>query len=104
MPPEKESSYPDPGMFGPLPASGFFLRHIRNLEMSNVEIATETPDGRPAFWLNDVQGADFFRVRVPREASGVGSAFDLHNVQDFRVFGSQFVPDSSGKQIDSRKI
>jgi polygalacturonase len=104
MPPEKEASYPDPGMFGPLPASGFFLRHIRNLEMSNVEIATETPDARPAFWLNDIQGADLFRVRVPREASGVGPAFDLHNVQDFRVFGSQFVPDSSGKQIDSRKI
>jgi polygalacturonase len=104
MPPEKEASYPDPGMFGPLPASGFFLRHIRNLEMSNVEIATETPDARAAFWLNDVQGADFFRVRVPRSASGVGPAFDLHHVQDFRVFGSQFVPDSSGKQIDSRKI
>ena len=26
-------------MFGTMPSSGFFLRHIRNLEMSHVEIA-----------------------------------------------------------------
>jgi hypothetical protein len=88
-------------MFGPLPATGFFLRHIRNLEMSNVEIATENPDARPAFWLRNVEGADFFRVRVPRKHA---PAFDLGNIKDFRVFGSQFVADFSGEQIDSRKI
>ena len=99
-PPEKETSYPDPPMFGPLPASGIFLRHIRNLEMSNVEIATESPDARAAFWLKGVEGADCFRVRVPRSSP----AFDLHDVKDFRVFGSQFVPDFAGERIDSRKI
>jgi len=100
-PPENETKYPDPGMFGPLPATGFFLRHIRNLEMSNVEIATENPDARPAFWLRNVEGADFFRVRVPRKHA---PAFDLGNIKDFRVFGSQFVADFSGEQVDSRKI
>lgn len=99
-PPEKADAYPDPGMFGALPASGFFFRHLRNLEVSNVEVATEAADARPAFWLKDVDGADFFRVRVPRSSA----AFDLHNVKDFRVFGSQFVADASGAQIDSRKI
>jgi hypothetical protein len=38
-------------MFGPMPASGFFLRHMRNVEMSHVEIANTTPDARPAFYL-----------------------------------------------------
>jgi polygalacturonase len=99
-PPENESKYPDPPMFGPLPASGIFLRHIRNLEMSNVEIATETPDARPAFWLKAVEGADFFRIRVPRSAP----AFDLHDVKDFRVFGSQFVADAAAEHIDNRKL
>jgi len=99
-PPEKADAYPDPGMFGAIPASGIFFRHVRNLEVSNVEIATETPDARPAFWLKDVDGADFFRVRVPRSTT----AFDLRSVKDFRVFGSQFVADSSGAEIDSRKI
>jgi len=98
-PPEKADAYPDPGMFGAIPASGIFFRHLRNLEVSNVEIATETADARPAFWLKEVEGADFFRVRVPRSAP----AFDLHTVKDFRVFGSQFVADASAEQIESRK-
>jgi polygalacturonase len=100
-PPENEAKYPDPPMFGPLPASGFFLRHIRNLEMSNVEIATETPDARPAFWLKGVEGADFFRIRVPRTPA---PAFDLHDVKDFRVFGSQFIADTAADHIETRKI
>ena len=39
MPTEQEDNYPDPGRFGVTPSTGFFLRHIRNLEMSHVEIA-----------------------------------------------------------------
>jgi hypothetical protein len=88
-------------MFGPLPATGFFLRHIRNLEMSNIEIATESPDARAGFWLKGIEGADFFRVRVPR---GSAPAFDLHDVKDFRIFGSQFIADTAAEHIDSRKI
>jgi hypothetical protein len=48
-------------MFGPMPASGFYLRHLRNVEMSHVEIANTTPDTRPAFYLTDVERADFLR-------------------------------------------
>jgi polygalacturonase len=100
-PPENEAKYPDPEMFGDIPACGFFLRHIRNLQMSNIEIATESPDARPALWLKHVEGADFFRVRVPRTGA---PAFDLREVKDFRVFGSQFVSDVSADHIESRKI
>jgi polygalacturonase len=100
-PPENETKYPDPEMFGDIPACGFFLRHIRNLEMSNVEIATETTDVRPAFWLKSVEGADFFRVRVPRSSASV---FDLHDVKDFRVIGSQFVADHRSDHIDAEKF
>ena len=101
QPPENEAKYPEPEMFGPLPARGFFFRNLRNLEVSNVEIATETPDARPAFWLKAVEGADFFRVRVPRSPAPV---FDLQNVKDFRVFGSQFVADHRSDHIDAQKL
>ena len=50
-PEERETAYPDPKMFGELPATGFFVRHARNIEMSNVEIAARTADARPALWL-----------------------------------------------------
>jgi polygalacturonase len=105
QPPENETKYPDPEMFGELPASGFFLRHIRNLEMSNVEVATDAADARPAFWLKDVEGADFFRVRTPRVKGGNSSpSFDLQNVQDFRLFGSQHIADFAGDQVESKKL
>jgi hypothetical protein len=68
--------------------------------MSNVEIAVEKPDQRPAFTLVDVDGADFFRVRVPRES--VSRAFRLSQVGSFRVFGSQFVRDQeSSHAVDN---
>jgi hypothetical protein len=51
VPPEGVDKYPDPGVFGPMPAHGFFLRHLRHLEMSHVEIAPMAMDGRPAFVL-----------------------------------------------------
>jgi polygalacturonase len=96
--PEMENGYPDPFVFGPIPAAGFFLRHIRNLEMSNIEIATANQDARPAFTLVDVAGADFFRIRAPRPS--LGPAFSLKGVSDFRVFGSQFISDQVFSKIE----
>ena len=88
-PPDLPGGYPEADMFGTLPASGFFLRHARNVEFSNIEIATAKPDARPAFWVEDVDGLDLFRVRVPSNAP----AYTLKNVRSFRSFGSQRVKD-----------
>jgi polygalacturonase len=99
-PPENEMKYPDPHMFGMLPATGLFARHIRDLEVSNVEIATVAADARPAFWLHDVDGADFFRVRVPQGAPG----FDLRDVKEFRCFGSRRLADVILDNVANRKI
>jgi len=89
-PAEDADKYPEPRMFGDLPASGFFLRHARNLEFSNVEIATEAPDARPAFWMDDVKGADFFRLKLP----GATPRFRLSNVMDFSVLASRGIKDT----------
>ena len=96
----KDNAYPEPTMFGDLPATGFYLRHVRNLEVSNVEIATEAVDARAAFCLQDVEGADFFRVRVPKGST----AFDLRAARSFRSFGSLTVPDTRLDVAENRKI
>jgi polygalacturonase len=101
QPPEFESKYPEPGMFGPMPAFGFFLRHVRNVEMSHVEIATTTPDARPAFYLADVQRADFFAVTAPRGAEG---AFALHDVKDLRIGWSRAASDATLASIDNKTL
>jgi len=97
QPPEQETSYPDPNMFGDLPANGFFIRHARNVEMSNVEIQTATADARPAFWMQDVVGADLFRLRLPS-----GARFALDGVSQFRSFGSRGMADVSFDDRQSR--
>lgn len=93
LPPEKENDYPEPSMFGTLPACGFFLRHLRNIEISNVEVAVDQPDERPVFWLHDVEGADFFRVKTPRMRTS--PAFFLKDVRDFRVSASRGLKDAA---------
>ncbi len=96
QPPENENSYPEPAMFGELPATGLFCRHVHNLQVGNVEIQTEKPDARPAFWLADVADAGFFRVRAPRGAQGT---FSLRDVSGFRVFASRGVADTTKDSI-----
>lgn len=100
LPPENENAYPEPSMFGELPATGIFARHVRNLSVSNFEVQTAAPDARAAFWLADIDGADFFRVRTPKGSP----VFNLHDVHDFRSFGSRGAPDTNLPSIDTKVI
>ncbi|MGD0681374.1 MAG: glycoside hydrolase family 28 protein [Terracidiphilus sp.] len=100
-PPENESNYPEPSMFGPMPASGFFMRHMRNVEMSHVEIANTTPDARPAFYLTEVERADLFAVTAPR---GTDGAFALHGVKDLRIGWSRAAADTTLVSMDNKML
>lgn len=91
MPAEDIKRYPDPRMFGNLPASGFFVRHAKNIEFSNIELAWSKPDARPAFWMQGIDGADIFRLKLPRGYGG--PAFSLRDVSDFSVSGSRGLKD-----------
>jgi polygalacturonase len=101
QPPELEAAYPEPRMFGPMPASGFFLRHVRNVEMSHVEIANATADARPAFYLADVERADFFAVTARRGADG---AFALHDVKNLRIGWSRAAADATLDRVDNKML
>jgi polygalacturonase len=101
QPPELEHGYPEPSMFGAMPSSGFFLRHVRNVEMSHVEIANATHDARPAFYLSDVARADFFAVTAPRGADG---AFSLHDVKDLRIGWSRAAADATLGSVGNKLL
>ena len=88
--PEIEDAYPELLRFGPTPCNGFFVRHLKNLEMSHVEVAPQAPDARPAFWLEDVQRADFFAITAPPQPN-----FSLHNVRDLRIAWSRAAKDTT---------
>jgi hypothetical protein len=98
--PELEADYPDPNRFGPMPAHGFFLRHVKGIVMRDIEIRAEQEDLRPAFILDDVQGADFSHIKLPPDSA---SSWSLKNVADFSLGQSRPFADT---YIDSvtRKI
>jgi polygalacturonase len=103
QPPENEKTYPEPTMFGSsMPDHGFFIRHARNIHMSNVEIVHTQEDERPAFVLEDVTGADFFRVRAQRNSAS--ATFDLKQVKDFRVAQSRTIPDTFLEAVEEKKL
>ncbi|WP_420236966.1 glycoside hydrolase family 28 protein [Telmatobacter bradus] len=80
MPPELETAYPEPSRFGPLPAHGFFVRHVHNIDFDHVEIAYDARDARYAFWLEDVDGASFYRIKIPSQtAAPVFSLIETKN-------------------------
>ncbi len=90
-PPELVATYPDPGRFGLLPAQGFFIRHARNLEFSHIEIACDSPDARPAFWMFDVEGVDIERLRATR--APLSSVVASRDVRGLRLRDSLGVAD-----------
>jgi parallel beta-helix repeat protein len=62
--PEKDEAYPTAGMFGDvLPASAFFVRHVKNITFENVRVVIENENVRPAFVLDDVQDIS---IRYPQ--------------------------------------
>jgi polygalacturonase len=97
--PGLEDRYPELLQFGPTPVHGFFVRHLKNLEMSHVEIAPQVADPRPAFWLEDVTRADFFAVTAP-----AGPNFSLRNVSDLRIGWSRAAKDTSLAKADLQEI
>jgi polygalacturonase len=91
-PPEEETEYPEPYRHGIMPAYGFFIRHVKGIEMTNVEVSFLKEDLRPAFVLEDVSGAEFNLVKA-KHAPGVPS-FRLTDVEDFSLFHSGELSDT----------
>lgn len=101
-PPEKENEYPEPTMFGEMPAYGFFIRHVKGLEMNDVAVSYMKDDARAPFWLSDVKGADFFRIKAQR-VSGAPS-FVLRDVEDFSVQQSGSISDTRIERVKEKKF
>jgi polygalacturonase len=53
--PELPEKYPEFNMFGDLPAYGLWCRHVRGLELRNIQLTTAAPDARPPVLFEDVK-------------------------------------------------
>nr|WP_167455366.1 glycoside hydrolase family 28 protein [Amycolatopsis kentuckyensis] len=101
-PPELETAYPEPSMFGTLPAYGFFVRHARGISWDNVDVRFGKPDTRPAYVLRDVADADVHHCRADKVAGT--PTFVLDGVDDFRVSDGRPVPEARVDHADHQEL
>lgn len=99
---ERETNYPEPSMFGTIPAYGFYIRHAKGISFDNVEVGFMTPDARPAFVLDDVKGADFLGIKAQKLADA--QTFMLKNVADFSVRQSKNIDDARFERVERKEF
>jgi hypothetical protein len=102
QPPERETNYPEPSMFGDIPAAGFFLRHAQGVTLSNIELSYLDKDMRPAFVLDDVKSVIFNHVTSPR--TNDISTFALKNVLDFSARECSGVTNVHLDRVDQKRF
>jgi polygalacturonase len=90
--PERENGYPDPNMFGVIPAYGMYFRHVKGLQVSDVSVSFEKDDVRPPIVLEDVHNATFDSVQAKRMPEA--PFFVYKNVSDLTVRDTKGVPDT----------
>jgi len=103
VPAERENTYPEPDMFGTMPSHGFYIRHVKGLEMSHVEIEAMAAEARPAFVLSDVKSTDLLRIRAPQTTAGVPT-FTLKSVDDFNLYLSRPVADTHLDHAEQKNL
>jgi polygalacturonase len=97
-PAELENGYPEPRMFGDLPAYGFFVRHVNGLEMRGVAVSFLKDDLRPAFVLDNVKNVEFYNLKA-QHAAGI-PVFVLKHVANLNLRESLDLPDTMLKSVE----
>ena len=72
-PREPGAGYPEPSLFGVMPAYGLFARHVRDLELANIRLGFEGNDLRPPVVCVDVDGLEIDNLKA-KVAEGVTPA------------------------------
>jgi polygalacturonase len=96
------NGYPEPASFGTLPAYGFYIRNVKDLKLSDVEVSFMSDDQRPAFMLDHVDGADLQHIRAQKTSDA--KTFVLRQVKNFTIYNSGPVPDTKIAEADKKEL
>ncbi len=72
---EQEKIYPEPWMFGTIPAKGFYIRHAKGVTFNNVNFYFQKEDGRELFVTDDADNIKY------RDISLDGISYNTNNVK-----------------------
>jgi len=97
--PENDGGYPETGLFGKkLPVYGLFVRHAKNLKMSNVDFYYLNEDARIPILFDDVQNAELRFVKA-RKVKGA-EALVIKNSTNIRTFESLGLKNNVWKKVN----
>lgn len=85
-PKELGAGYPEPRGLGTLPAYGVYARHVKDLELANINVSFITNDLRSPIICDDVKGLEIDNFK-PEVADGV-AASKFENVSDVVIRNS----------------
>lgn len=100
--PEREKEYPEPSMFGLLPASGFFLRHAAGIQMDHITLSYAKEDTRPVFVLDDVDGLELDHVQARKAPAALN--LRVKDVRNLVVRDSSIAPDGRIDQTEPKEF
>lgn len=100
--PEFTDDYPEPYRWGTMPAYGFYIRHVKNLKMHDVQTSFIKKDSRPPFILDDVKGAILYDIQSEK-LSGTPWAV-LKNVSNLDLKNVDGVMDLKEKSIVKKEL
>ena len=101
--PEQEKQYPTANMFGPLPAYGLYVRHVKNLTLSNIELQCADQFARVP--LTGRKRNDYPYWQAPDTASNPsatkdpGTALIADDVIGFDIDGLQACANTQGNPV-----
>jgi hypothetical protein len=101
-PTDHVKDYPEPANHGPTPAYGFFIRHVKNLELSDIHLSYAKDDVRPPFVIESCAGVDIENVKA--EHLSTVPVFVLRQIQNFRAQFVDGVADVAKPLIDEASI
>ena len=76
-PRELNNGYPGPTHIGVMPSYGVFVRHARNIQLSNIKVSFKKKDYRPAMICKDVHGLQINHFEA-QLVKGVTAAHFVH--------------------------
>jgi hypothetical protein len=100
--PELEKAYPDPHVFGVMPSWGVFARHVKNLQVRDVELRVLQDEQRPAVVLDDVANARLFNVQLTGKTSV--PLWTFNHLVDLKVRDCTDLPESEMPAVLPQRI
>jgi hypothetical protein len=93
--PENEKSYPENRMFGDnLPAYGFYLRHVKNISLQQIQFHITGEEHRPAFHIEDAANIQIrdCKIVTPKNKQAIINALDVNGLYVSNIFDTQPIP------------